>query len=142
MAYNAAQTNEKAKFQSLLRELCAGVVEPAKGKGRPRIPMGDAIFAAVFKVYSTVSGRRFMSDLRQSQENGMIGRAPSYNSIFCVLESENTTAVLKAMIEESARPLKAIESHFSVDSSGFSGCKFDRWYDHKWGQVSDSVRVV
>lgn len=134
-AYNAAQTNEKAKFQTLLRDLCAGIVEPARtGKGRPRIPMGDAIFSAVFKVYSTVSGRRFMSDLRESKENGLIGRAPSYNSIFAVLESESTTAVLKAMIEESARPLKAIESHFSCDSSGFSGCKFDRWYDHKWGK--------
>ena len=29
-AYNAAQTQEKAKFQSLLRDLCAGIVEPAQ----------------------------------------------------------------------------------------------------------------
>jgi transposase len=75
-----------------------------------------------------------MSDLRAAKDNGLIGRAASYNSIFNVLEAESTTAILKAMIEESARPLKAIESHFSVDSSGFSGCKFDRCYDHKWGK--------
>jgi predicted nucleic acid-binding Zn finger protein len=27
-AYNAAQTNEKAKFQELLRDLCGGIAEP------------------------------------------------------------------------------------------------------------------
>jgi transposase len=134
-AYNAAQTNEKEKFQSLLQDLCSGVVEPKRtGRGRPRIPLSDAVFSAVFKVYSTVSGRRFMSDLRAAQESGYVGRAPSYNSIFNVLESENTTAILKAMVEETANPLKAIESHFSCDSSGFSGCRFDQWYDHKWGK--------
>ena len=37
------------------------------------------------------------------------------------------------MIKESALPLKAMETHFACDSSGFSGCRFDRWYDHKWG---------
>src|SRR2546423_1240881 len=29
-AYNAAQTNEKAKFQALLRDLCAGIEEPVQ----------------------------------------------------------------------------------------------------------------
>ncbi len=134
-AYNKAQTNEKAKFQTLLHDLCAGIVEPVQvGRGQRRLRTRDAIFAAVFKVYSTVSGRRFMSDLRMAQECGHISHAPCYNSIFNVLESESTTAVLKAMIEESANPLKAIESHFACDSSGFSGSRFDKWYDHKWGQ--------
>ncbi len=134
-AYNKAQTNEKAKFQTLLHDLCAGIDEPIQvGRGQRRLRVRDAVFAAVFKVYSTVSGRRFMSDLRAAQDGGHISHAPCYNSIFNVLESESTTAVLKAMIEESANPLKAIESHFSCDSSGFSGRRFDRWYDHKWGK--------
>lgn len=134
-AYNAAQTNEKEKFQSLLTELCAGLHNPRpSGRGRPRIPISDAVFSAVFKVYSTMSGRRFMSDLREAKEKGHIGRTPSYNSIFNVLESEDTTPILKAMVEQSATPLKAIENHFACDSSGFSGSRFDRWYDHKWGE--------
>jgi hypothetical protein len=36
-AYNAAQTNEKGKFQSLLADLCRGIPEPKTRKmGRPR----------------------------------------------------------------------------------------------------------
>lgn len=135
-AYNAAQVNEKHQFVSLLHSLCKGVPEfPANPKGGcQRIPRPDAIFSAVFKVYSTVSGRRFMSDLRDAKDKGYIGRTPCYNSIFGVLESEETFDVLKSLVVESARPLRALESTFAPDSTGFSGCRFDRWFDHKWGK--------
>ena len=67
-AYNAAQVNEKSEFQKLLHELCKGIGEPSQKIGRPRLPFEDMIFAAAFKVYSTVSGRRFMSDLRDAYD--------------------------------------------------------------------------
>ena len=74
-AYNAAQTHEKAKFQELLSELCTDIKEPVRSRnGRPRLPLDDAIFCACFKVYSTVSGRRFMTDLREAQAKGFIAR--------------------------------------------------------------------
>jgi transposase len=134
--YNLAQTNEKAKFQLLLRGLCDGVENPKQlGPGCRRVPLDDAIFAAVFKVYSTVSGRRFMSDLNDAREKGYIKRMPSYNTIFRVLESDASTAVLESLIVESANPLKAIEENFAVDSTGFSGCRFDKWFDQKWGEL-------
>ncbi len=134
--YNLAQTNEKSKFQILLRGLCDGVESPKQlGRGCRRIPMDDAIFAAVFKVYSTVSGRRFMSDLRDASDKGYVNRMPCYNSIFNVFEKEETTAILQSLIEESAIPLKSIETTFAVDSSGFSGCRFDKWFDQKWGEL-------
>ena len=54
-AYNAAQTGEKEQFLELLRDLCSGVAEPERQRnGRPRLPIQDVIFAACFKVYSTV----------------------------------------------------------------------------------------
>ena len=107
--YNLAQTNEKSKFQILLRGLCDGIENPKQlGPGCRRIPLDDAIFSAVFKVYSTVSGRRFMSDMNDAREKGYVHRMPSYNSIFRVLESEDTAAVLTRLIEESAMPLKTI----------------------------------
>jgi transposase len=134
-AYDRAQINEKSTFQVLLRDLCNGIVEPKSAMGRPRIALTDSIFAVVFKVYSTVSGRRFMSDLRDARDKGHVSRVPAYSSIFTVLESEETADVLKSLIIESANPLKAIESHFSCDSSGFSGCRFDKWFDHKWGDI-------
>src|SRR5438876_11630329 len=56
-AYNKAQTTEKDHFQMLLRDLCKGIAEPDAAKtGRPRLPTADRVFAAIFKVYSTVPG--------------------------------------------------------------------------------------
>ena len=50
--YNAAQVNEKDEFKALMRSLCDQVQTPpvAPRRGRPEIPMGDAIFMACFKV--------------------------------------------------------------------------------------------
>jgi len=133
-AYNAAQTSEKRTFQVLLQDLCGMIQEPPQRMGRPRLPLSDAIFSAIFKVYSTVSGRRFMCDLADAKERGHINRMPHYNSLFAVMEDENATPILKRMIEISALPMKAVEASFACDSSGFSASRFDRWYDHKHGQ--------
>ena len=99
-AYNAAQTNEKDKFLSLLHDLCSGIPEPPPANGSPRIPLADAIFAACFKVYSTFSGRRFMSDLRDAQTKGFIGKVPHFNSIFLTL-SDFVVHRLRPPMEEA-----------------------------------------
>ena len=131
-AYNAAQVNEKDQFQKLLHDLCKGIGEPSQKVGRPRLPFDDMIFSACFKVYSTVSGRRFMSDLRDAHGKGFISKLPCYNSIFNYFEDEAMTAYLKMMIEESSLPLQAIESDFAVDSSGFSTSRFVQWMHAKY----------
>ena len=137
-AYNAAQMNEKSKFQSLLADLCGGIQEPQVRKmGRPSLPLSDAIFSATFKVYSTVSGRRFMTDLREAQVNGFISKAPHYNSIFNYLENPELTPILQTLITQSSLPLKSVETDFAVDSSGFMTSRFIRWFDHKYGQVRE-----
>jgi SWIM zinc finger len=134
-AYNDAQTNEKDKFQSLLFDLCNGIPLGPKVKknGRPTLPLSDAIFSVAFKVYSTVSARRFMSDLREAQTKGFISRTPHYNSIFNYLENPELTPVLRNLITESSLPLKSVEVDFAADSSGFTTSRFTRWYDHKYG---------
>src|ERR1041385_4779120 len=135
-AYNAAQTHEKERFLALLHDLCAGIQEPERPNiGRPRLPIQDAVFAACFKVYSTFSGRRFMTDLRDAQERGYISRVPHFNSIFNYLEDPALTPVLLEMITETSLPLKAVEVDFAADSSGFTTSRFIRWYDHKYGTV-------
>ena len=137
-AYNAAQSNEKRKFQSLLADLCHGIQEPqARKMGRPSLPLSDAIFSATFKVYSTVSGRRFMTDLREAQTNGFISKAPHYNSIFNYLENPELTPILQTLITQSSLPLRSVETDFAVDSSGFVTSRFIRWFDHKYGQVRE-----
>jgi len=131
-AYNAAQTNEKDQFQSLLRELCMGIGEPSQKNGRPRLPLDEMVFATTFKVYSTVSQRRFMCDLRDAHAKGYISKVPHFNSISNYLENEILTPYLKMLIEESSLPLQTIESDFAVDSSGFSVCRFFKWVDAKY----------
>ncbi|MEJ7577828.1 MAG: transposase [Pyrinomonadaceae bacterium] len=142
-AYNLAQTNEKARFQELLYELCQSIDDlPRKpGAGRNRLPLGEMIFCAAYKVFSTVSGRRFISDLREAQKRGLISKTPHFNSIFNYLEMEEMTAFLKQLIITSSLPLKSVESDFAVDSSGFSTGRFVRWLHAKYSkpQVIDKA---
>ena len=136
-AYNTAQKNEKAKFQMLLYELCRGVEPPAQSCGRRRLPLGDMIFCAALKVYSTLSGRRFMTDLREAHAGGYIVKLPHYNSIFNYLEQSDLMPYLRELITRSSLPLKALETRFAVDSSGFSTGRYMRWYSAKYDEVKE-----
>ena len=133
-AYNKAQTEEKEQFQRLLHELCKGVGEPAQVTGRPRLPLEDMLFAACFKVFSTVSGRRFMSDLADAHGKGYTSKLPCYNSIFNYFEMEMLTPHLLMLIEESSLPLASVEKDFAVDSSGLSTCRFVQWMHAKYSE--------
>jgi transposase len=134
-AYNMAQTKEKGIFLYLLHKLCQGVGSPAQyGPGQRCLPLEDVIFAMAFKVYSTLSTRRFMTDLKDAQVKGYVEQLPSYNSIIRYFESEMLTPYLQMLIEESALPLAAIEQDFAADSTGLSGCRFVRWFSAKYDE--------
>jgi transposase/predicted nucleic acid-binding Zn finger protein len=135
-AYNEAQTQEKRLFQYLLRQLCEGVGEPAQTNGRPRLPIEDMMFAMAFKVYSTVSARRFMTDLKDAHGKGYLSKLPCYNSVFNYFEDEMLTPHLLMLIEESSLPLRSIEADFAVDSSGLSTCRFVQWVKAKYTEPS------
>lgn len=133
-AYNAAQSNEKVRVAELLRDLCSVIDNPMQGRGRPRLPIADAIFCATMKVYSGMSARRATSDLREFAERGLIDKAPHYNSVINALENPDLTPFLRRLIEESAAPLAAVETDFAADSSGFSTNVYARWFNAKYGR--------
>lgn len=141
-AYNAAQTHEKEHVADLLNSFCEAVASPQQRRGRPRIPVGDQIFAAVMKVYGTLSGRRTATDLREYEAKGYLDRAPHYNSIFKALENPAMTPILKRMIEESAAPLRETETDFAVDSTGFSTATYERWFSHKYGREMTKAQWI
>jgi transposase len=141
-AYNAAQVNEKAFVAELLRDLCAAIDTPPQKCGRPRLPWADTVFCAAMKVYGGASGRRSMTDLREYAARGYIGKVPCYNSIFNALENPDLTPILRALVEESARPLRAVETDFAVDSTGFSTSVHRRWFDAKYGRVQSMTLFV
>lgn len=140
-AYNLAQTHEKARFQELLYELCSQIEEPMQHMGRPRVPIADRIFAATFKTYSLLSGRRFTSDLKEAKQRGYLSLMPHYNSIFRYLEGSDLTPYLKQLIVESSLPLKSLEYDFAVDSSGFSTGVYQKWVDAKWGNPRSDIKT-
>jgi len=141
-AYNAAQTHEQERFVMLLRDLCDGIPQPEYTFGRPRLPLADVVFGLAFRTYTTMSGRRFTTDLKEAQKAGLISKAAHYNSAFRYLENPELTPLLKALIEQSASPLKAIEIDFAVDSSGFATTTYNRWFDHKWGKVRSEAKWI
>lgn len=93
------------------------------------------IFASAFKVYSTISGRRFNSDLRDAHEKGYLSKMPSYNSMFDYFGYPMVTPYLKQLVIESSRPLSEVDWDFAADSSGFSTGVYQRWSDAKWGKA-------
>lgn len=133
-AYNRAQRTEKRRLQSLLHELCLGVPERSRErKGRKPTPMADVIFCIVYKVYSTVSSRRFGCDLDDAHHRGYLTKPMHPNKINTRMEDASLAPILKGLIAQSSLPLRAIEMSFAPDSSGFSTSRFVRWYDEKYG---------
>lgn len=132
-AYHRAQTQEKRLFLYLLHQLCQGIGTPAQhGAGQRVLPLEDMLFAMAYKVYSTLSTRRFMTDMRDAHAKGYVAQLPCYNSIINYFESEMVTDYLQMLIEESALPLQAIERDFAIDSSGFSTGVYQKWVNAKY----------
>jgi transposase len=136
--YDLAQQNERSEFRRLLADLCSTLPQRPSQKGTKGgnsfAALSDVIFAAVYKIYSGMSGRRFTTELRETQDMGFVSQAVHHSTIARCLEDPATTPILHSLIEASSLPFRAIEIEFAVDSSGFSACKFDRWYDEKWGR--------
>ena len=146
-AYNAAQTHEQELFLRLLRDLCDTVPQPPSihGKpcpGRPRLPISDILFSIGVKVFSTMSTRRVMSDVRDAKAKNLVDYAPSPTSIFRYMEDASLTPHLSLLVGQSSLPLRAIESDFAADASGFSTSVYDRWFDRKWGKERRSAQWV
>lgn len=97
--------------------------------------MADMIFTAVYKVYSCLSGRRFGSDLDAAFDKGYLTRKINAIMAWQFMESQHLTPVLHQLIAASSRPLRAIETTFAPDSTGFSSSRFVRWHDEKYGSV-------
>ena len=87
----------------------------------------------VFKTYSTFSARRFSSDLREAHERGYLFRMVPGMKTTAFMEDETFTPILKQLIHASSLPLRAVETDFAIDSSGFGSCRFERWIDEKYG---------
>lgn len=141
-AYNAAQTEERDRVTALLGELCASIPQPIQTAGRPRLPLSDMLFAAVMKVYTGFSSRRFASDMREACRSGRIAKAPHFNSVSNYMADPDITPLLRELVTTSSLPMRVIETDFAVDSSGFGTSRFVRWFNKKYGREIDNREWV
>lgn len=135
-SYNLAQAIEKHRFQELLFDLCRGLPawpERKEKRGRRPHSVRDVVFAAAFKVYSMFSSRRFSCDLADAHEKGYLSKPIPGAKVPAFLENPALTPILQQLIVQSSLPLAAVETTFAPDSTGFSTCRFVRWYDEKYG---------
>jgi transposase len=133
-AYNLGQTQEKELLLPMLADLCGTLSRPYKGRGRPCLPMSDMAYAAVTKVYSGMSARRFDTDVREAKDRGLTEVDPHFNTVLRYLRNPELTPVLRGLVTLSALPFVGVESTFAQDSTGFSTSTYARWFDHKWGK--------
>jgi hypothetical protein len=137
-SYNASQVHEREYVERLLRALVAGIPQPPRkpGPGRKPLPIADVAFAAILKVFTTLSSRRAQSDLRDSAARGNLGTVGHFNTLTRFLADPASTAILTSLIEESATPMRMIENgQYAIDSTGFSTVTYDRWFDQKHGKL-------
>lgn len=73
--------------------------------------------------------------MRAASDAGHLSDAPHYNSVARYLESEELGPILNKLIIGSALPLRALETEFAIDSTAFSGCRYERWYNVKHGNM-------
>lgn len=132
-AYNTAQSVEKGRFQEILFDLLRDISEPMRKTGRKPHTYKDSLFAMAFKVFCTISSRRFSCDLRDAHDKGYLSAPIPGAKVPQFFDNEAFTPILKALIAKSALPLKAVESDFAIDSSGFGTSVFETWYDAKYG---------
>lgn len=135
-AYNLAQATEKRRFRVLLHELCGNLPERERSTSRrgpkPHL-VRDCVYSMAYKVYCGLSSRRFSTDLLEAHEMGFVTKPIPGAKVTAFFEDPYFTPILKELIGYSARPLRAVESCFAIDSSGFGSCRYEKWYDQKYG---------
>jgi len=135
-AYTRAQATEKRRVRVLLQDLCRKLPERERpeGKSGPKPHLvSDAVFAMAYKVYCGLSARRCGTDLDEAHERGFLTKRIPVLKAAQFFEDPYYTPILKDLIAFSASPLRAVETAFAIDSSGFGTSRFERWYDQKYG---------
>ena len=83
-----------------------------------------------------------MSDLREAQTQEHIYKERTLIVSRDYLADPTLTETFSQLVTLSSLPLKGIENNFAVDSSGFSTCRFVRWFNKKYGRDIDNREWV
>ena len=103
------------------------------------MPIGDAVFAAVSKVFLTKSARRVMPRLNLAYERGFLEKPVIFNTISAYLEKPQLSSILNNLLIKSSLPFVPLETVFAADSTGVAGNRFVRWTDVKYRGMTEHV---
>ena len=140
--YNLAQEKEKELFMKLLADITGRIRQPVYTFGKPQNPLSDTIYSMVFKVYSTFSGRRFATDMKEAKEKGFVEKKIPRSSMFDYFNKKELTPLLGDIVTITSLPLRSVEKDFAIDSTGFGTSIFQRWYSFKHGREISSRKWV
>jgi transposase len=133
--YNQAQTQEALLVDDFLMDLLQLVPEPQRsGPGRPAMPLRERIFCAVRKVYANQSSRRAVPQLLHAVQAGFLSNVRHFNTASKLLNDPALTPMLHDLIALSATPLRAVETRFAIDSTGFRSTSFNAYHQTKHGE--------
>lgn len=131
-AYTKAQNSEVKLFDELLSDLVENVEELPQVMGRPHMSLRKALFCAIQKVYSQLSSRRAYSLFKNAEMRKQIDRAPNYNAVNKLLNHKELTPILHELVAITAQPLKAVDTEFAVDSTGFRTSSFGEYAEDRY----------
>lgn len=138
-AYNRGQTGEMRLVDTLLRDLVSGVPDLPRipgAHGPASMPLRDALYCAILKVYSGLSCRRAQGVHRNVAERGLLSKVPSFPISSQALNRPEATAILYQLLTLSAMPLAGLEDggNVSPDSTGIQTTSFGGWREEKHGE--------
>lgn len=132
-AYNKVQRREKKLFLELFAGLTDSIQEEQTGRGRPRTSLSTILFSSCVHIYGKSSLRRAESMLEVAKDLGYIDKTCSYATFSDHMQKEDLTNELHRLIQLTSSIFYEVETKFSVDGTGFSTSRFERYYDWKHG---------
>jgi Transposase len=136
-AYTEAQKAEVKLFDELLMDLVKTVPEPEQHMGRPRLPISEALFCSIQKVYSQLSSRRAHTLFQNAEDRGQLEKAPCFNTPSYLFNKPEITPILHKLVFLSALPVAGVETDFAVDSTGFRTSTFSLYNGLKHGHAKE-----
>ncbi len=94
-------------------------VPPLRSGGRPRVPLADLLKTLLWQSYRGTANRPTEGELRVLELG--IGRRFSYKTVERAYSDPEVIAALPRLLAITNRPLRGLETIFSIDGSGFPG---------------------
>lgn len=140
--YDLAKTNEDIFVKRCLQELLTIAIPKTDDSklGRKGYSIHDKIFCMCMKVYYRSDLRKSQSILKELKNLDLIDKVPCYKSIDNFFNDKELSKILDDLILISALPLASIETTGAIDATGFSTNRFERWFDHRYGNKTEGKK--